>query len=33
MARGFDLLKQRDHVGLGLEPVVLAPAHLVEISA
>jgi hypothetical protein len=33
MARGLDLLKQRDHVGLGLEPVVLSPAHLVEISA
>src|SRR4030095_14420585 len=33
MARGLHLLEQADHVGLGLEPVVLPPAHLLEVAA
>ena len=33
MARRLDLLEQADHVGLGLEPVVLSPAHLLEVAA
>ena len=33
MARSLDLLEERDHIRLGLEPVVLPLAHLVEIAA
>src|SRR5262245_13614870 len=33
MARGLDLLKETDLVGLGLEPVGLSPAHPLEVAA